>query len=86
MSYAGVSSETHAASGVASLWEEGWVLVATVVALQVIILPFFRFGLLTASLGAVHAGLEKGWIGLAFRWAENLDAWAMPDVFLIGCA
>jgi paraquat-inducible protein A len=86
LSYAGVVSETHAGSGVISLWQEGWVLVAVIVALQVVILPFFRFGLLTASLGAIHAGLKQRWIGPAFRWAEKLDPWAMPDVFLIGCA
>jgi paraquat-inducible protein A len=86
LTYAGVVSETHAASGVASLWSEGWVLVAVIVALQVVILPFFRFGLLTASLAAIYLGSRKNWIGPAFRWAEKLDPWAMPDVFLIGCA
>ncbi|MBV8772495.1 MAG: paraquat-inducible protein A [Deltaproteobacteria bacterium] len=84
--YGGISSETHAASGVVSLWQEGWVLVAVAVALQVVILPFFRFGLLTVSLGAVRWGLKRGWVGPAFRIAEKLDSWAMPDVFLIGCA
>jgi paraquat-inducible protein A len=86
LTYAGVISETHAASGIAPLWQEGWVLVAFVVALEVVILPFFRFGLLTAALGAIYFGSGKGWIGPAFRWAEKLDPWAMPDVFLIGCA
>jgi paraquat-inducible protein A len=86
LSYFGVISETLAASGVATLWQEGWVLVATVVALQVVVLPFFRYGLLAASLSAIHLGIERSWIGPAFRWAEKLDPWAMPDVFLIGCA
>ncbi len=86
LEYAGVVSETHAGSGILSLWQEGWVLVAVIIALQVVILPFFRFGLLTASLGAIYWGIDESWIGPAFRWSEKLDAWAMPDVFLIGCA
>ena len=86
VSYAGIVSETHAGSGVFTLWSEGWALVAVVVGLQVVLLPFFRFGLLTLSLGAIHSGSTGKWIGPAFRWAEKLDPWAMPDVFLIGCA
>jgi paraquat-inducible protein A len=84
--YGGITSETHVASGIMSLWQQGWVLVAIAVALQVVILPFFRFGLLSISLGAVRCGLKRSWVGPAFRIAEKLDAWAMPDVFLIGCA
>ena len=85
-SYAGVQGETRVTAGASFLWHERWVLVSAVVALQVIILPFFRYGLLVTSLTAVKAGLRARWIGPCFRWAEKLDAWAMPDVFLIGCA
>jgi paraquat-inducible protein A len=86
LAYPGFTSETLPASGVAMLWREGWVLVAVVVALQVIILPFLRFGLLVASLCAIRWGFDGSWIGPSFRWAEKMDQWAMPDVFLIGCA
>ncbi|MGH7915503.1 MAG: paraquat-inducible protein A, partial [Candidatus Binataceae bacterium] len=85
-SYAGFVSDTRVASGVAFLWREGWVLVAVIISLQVILLPLFRFGLLTVSLGAIRTGFDGLWIGPAFRWAEKMDMWAMPDVFLIGCA
>src|SRR5690348_11857025 len=47
---------------------------------------FFRYGLLVATLGAIRGGFDRRWIGPGFRWAEKLDLWAMPDVFLIGCA
>jgi paraquat-inducible protein A len=86
VNYAGFTGETRPISGVELLWQEGWVLVMMVVALQVIILPFLRFGLLAASLTALHLGFRDGWIGPCFRWAERIDLWAMPDVFLIGCA
>jgi paraquat-inducible protein A len=85
-SYAGIESGTRVPDGIAFLWHEGWVLAAAVVALQVMILPFLRYGLLIVALEAIRVRSEKRWIGPCFRWAEKLDAWAMPDVFLIGCA
>ena len=86
VSKSGFSGQMHLASGIAAIWHQEWPLVAVVVALLAIVLPFCRFGLLAASLGALQAGQSGGWIGPAFRWAEKLDAWAMPDVFLVGCA
>jgi len=71
------------AVGVAQLWEHGWFLLAGLSAVLVIVLPFIRFGLLTAVLGAVRLGRRPAWIGWAFRWAVWLDLWAMLDVFLL---
>ena len=85
LSVAGATAHSHLGSGVAIMWNNGYVLLAVVVALQAVLLPFARFGLLTAVLGALHLGREGAWIGPAFRWSEMLDLWAMPDVFLVGC-
>src|SRR5699024_7719165 len=63
----------------------GWVFIAAAIALQVLVLPFLRFGLLTAALGVLGAGGTRPWVGRAFRWSERFDTWAMPDVYLIGC-
>jgi paraquat-inducible protein A len=73
------------ASGVIGIGHQGWPLVAAIVGVEIVILPFFRFGLLTAVLGALRLGIRAPWIGPAFRWAEHLDQWSMPDVFLFGC-
>jgi paraquat-inducible protein A len=86
VSKSGFSGQMHLASGIATIWHQEWPVVAVVVALLAVVLPFFRFGLLTASLGALRAGRSGAWIGPVFRWAEKLDVWAMPDVFLVGCA
>ncbi len=86
VSKAGHGGQTHLASGVGTIWHQKWPIVAVVVALEVVIFPFLRFGLLVGSLGAVLAGYTAAWVGPAFRRAEALDLWAMPDVFLIGCA
>src|SRR5581483_11915999 len=51
-----------------------------------VVLPFIRFGLLSLVLGCVLTRYRPAWLGWGFRWTLALDAWAMPDVFLIGCA
>jgi paraquat-inducible protein A len=81
----GAYNRSVIASGVLGIWHQGWPLVAIVVGIEIVILPFFRFGLLTAVLGALRLDLRAPWIGPAFRWAEHLDEWSMPDVFLFGC-
>ncbi|HEX3754434.1 MAG TPA: paraquat-inducible protein A [Rhizomicrobium sp.] len=81
----GMSRESRIWSGVMQLWSHQWVILALLVGLFAVILPFLRFGLLTIVLACVRAGWQPGWLGRAFRWAMRLDAWAMPDVFLIGC-
>ncbi|PPQ30154.1 paraquat-inducible protein A [Rhodopila globiformis] len=81
---AGIEAFTYLGSGCALIWDQGWPLAATVLGLQGILLPFLRFGLLVAALGALRLGEQPPWIGRAFRYAEYLDLWAMPDVLLIG--
>lgn len=82
----GFHGSSYLGSGIVTMWHQGWALTAIVVALQAVLLPFLRFGLLVAALGAVLAGRAARWAGATFRYAEALDPWAMPDVFLIGCA
>ena len=86
VSAAGLIRESRLGSGVPVIWNQGWPLLAAAIAVQGVILPFLRFGLLTAALGAIRLDKTYSWIGPAFRWAERLDPWAMPDVFLFGCA
>ncbi len=86
VSLLGITRVSWIASGVIWMWGEKWVVMAAIVAAEAVILPFVRFGLLTAALGALRLGSRGRWIGPAFRWAEQLDLWAMPDVFLIGSA
>lgn len=73
-------------SGIVTLWHNQWVLVALLVAAFAVILPFVRFGLLSLVLALLQLGRRPRWLGPAFRWSLHLDQWAMPDVFLIGCA
>lgn len=86
MSLLGVTRSSLVESGVVSLWREHWVIVAALVAACVIVLPFVRFGLLSAVLACLRAGYRPSWLGRGFRWAMALDFWAMQDVLLLGAA
>ena len=82
----GMHSQNITAAGVAQLWARGWILLAGLSALFVIVLPFLRFGLLSAVLAALRLDRRPAWLGAAFRWSLWLDPWAMLDVYLVaGC-
>ena len=81
---AGIDDSTHLASGLLTAWGQGWPLLAIVLGLQGVVLPFVRFGLLSATLAAIRFGVRGGWVGPAFRFSEKLDLWAMVDVLLVG--
>ena len=72
-------------SGIASMWREHFELLAVVLGLTGIALPLARFSALSLVLAAVLWGWRPRWLGRCYRWTLWLDAWAMPDVYLIGC-
>jgi len=86
VSVLGMERASCLGSGVIGLWQQGFAPLAIVVGMQGVVLPFLRFGLLATALGAVRCKTQGSWTGAVFRWAERLDVWAMPDVFLIGAA
>jgi paraquat-inducible protein A len=71
-------------AGLLFMWRHGWVLMAALLGAFGVVLPLVRFGLLSTVLGAVFLGHRPSWLGRAYRWAMQLDLWAMPDVFLVG--
>lgn len=86
VSMLGMTRQSLLASGVILLWEHQWVIVAVLVAAFAVVLPLARFGLLVTVLAAVRLQRRPHGLGRLFRWAMRLDPWAMPDVYLIGCA
>lgn len=78
------SRASHVASGVMLFWEQHWPLPAIAMLLFVCVLPLVRFGLLAIVLGAVHLGHASPRLGPAFRVAQTLGVWAMPEVMLLG--
>ncbi|HEY6578776.1 MAG TPA: paraquat-inducible protein A [Rhizomicrobium sp.] len=79
----GMHGENVIGGGIRILWDNGWLLLAGISAILVVLLPFVRFGLLSAVLGAIRLDFRPFWLGPAFRWALWLDRWAMLDVFLL---
>lgn len=84
VSIIGETNRSFIASGVAGIWLQHWPVVGLVVGMEIVLLPFIRFGLLVIVLVALAIGFRRPWLGPAFRWAEELDQWAMLDVFLFG--
>jgi len=79
----GMHNQARLGTGVFMLWDHGWILLAALIAAFAVVLPFIRFGLLSAVLGVIVLGYRPAWLGRGFRWAGWLDVWAMPDVFLL---
>ena len=77
----GVSRHSYLASTAGSILSWPWL--ALVIFLFVVVFPLVRFGLLTLVLGDLYLGRRRQWHGRAFRWANELETWAMIDVFLL---
>ena len=80
----GVSRHSRLISSATAMWNNGWPLLAIIIGLFVVILPLVRFGALTLVLGVLQFGRRPQWLGRVFRFANALQNWAMPDVFLLG--
>ncbi|MGH6875951.1 MAG: paraquat-inducible protein A [Rhizomicrobium sp.] len=79
----GMHRENVIGGGIAILWNNGWFLLAGLSGILVVVIPFVRFGLLSAVLGALRLDFRPSWLGPAFRWSLWLNRWAMLDVFLL---
>jgi len=80
----GTSRTSHLVSSATSMVDDGYPLLAIVIGLFVVVLPFLRFGLLIAVLGSLQIGRHRSWLGRTFRLTNELQRWSMPDVFLLG--
>jgi paraquat-inducible protein A len=81
--FRGETREARLGAAVIALWDDGWPVLAAMFVLFVIVLPFLRAGLLTAVLATIRTRRRPGWLGPAFRYAENLRWWAMPEVMVL---
>ena len=79
----GVSRQSVLVSSASFMWSDGWPWLSLAIGLFVVAFPLARFALLTAVLGALWLRVQPPWLGRAFRWANGLEQWSMPDVFLV---
>ena len=80
----GVIRRSYLASGPATIWREGLPSIALILGTVVVVLPLLRFGLLIVALQESRAARRPRWLGTVFRWALELETWAMPDVAVLG--
>ncbi len=71
-------------TGVTALWSGGFSLLAAVILLFSIVIPFVYLGLLVYVLGGIRLGARDR-LRRPFHWAEELQPWAMVEVYLVGC-
>jgi len=85
MNLYGVYSQSTVWDGCRSLFEHGEILVAAVVFLASLVIPFLKlvglfFLVVTAALGSPRARAARTWI---YRAIDVVGPWAMLDVFLL---
>jgi paraquat-inducible protein A len=80
---AGSSRTSHLISTATAMWKDQKPWVGLLVTLFLVVFPLARFGLLTVVLGRLRLSRPAPWLGRAFRWANELQPWAMADVFLL---
>ena len=78
------SRESIVTSGVHLFWMQGWPLPSITMLMFVLILPLLRFLLLSIVLVGLNLGWRSPHLGSAFRVAQTLGVWAMPEVMLLG--
>ncbi|MGN6666353.1 MAG: paraquat-inducible protein A [Trinickia sp.] len=81
----GAERSSQLGSGIVVMWRDGFELLAVILGLTGVVLPIVRFSALSVVLSAVLLSWRPQWLGRCYRWTLWLDAWAMPDVYLVGC-
>jgi paraquat-inducible protein A len=71
-------------SGIAGLWDEGFVPLAGVVGAFSLAFPYLYLLSLIAVLVALRCG-ARAHLGAPFRWVMRLRPWMMVEIFLVGC-
>ncbi|RYE74207.1 MAG: hypothetical protein EOO80_17685, partial [Oxalobacteraceae bacterium] len=82
----GISRQSVVASAAGAMLKDGWPFLALAIMLFAVVFPLVRFALLIVVLVMVERQNIRPWLGRAFRRADQLETWAMPDVFLLGLA
>ena len=69
---------------VSALWYQGFLSLASLVAIFSLVLPCVYLGTLVWILAALRFEFG-GPLGRLFRWVQHLRPWMMIEVFLVGC-
>lgn len=78
----GAAIEARAVDGVTAFFADGWPIMASFVAMFVIVAPMLRAAFLVLVLAALKLGYRTVWQGRLFRLAQAMRGWAMAEVYL----
>ncbi len=79
----GVSRQSQVVSSAIAMARSGYPELGIAIGLFIGVFPVLRTGLLTVVLGTIKLGRRPAWLGPAFRLANALQVWAMPEVFAL---
>ncbi len=79
----GMTHQTTILRGIRAVMADGWPLLGLFLGALVVVFPFVWAGLTTLVLAAVHTAWRPPWLGRAFRWAESIHLWAIPEVLTV---
>ncbi len=80
----GHAQQALLSSGAIALLDAGWVMLAVLVLLTGIILPFLQLAGVAYVLIALRFGFSTPYLAVIYRWVRLLHPWAMTDIFMLG--
>jgi paraquat-inducible protein A len=80
----GAQRQSWLGTCVSALWNQGFLSLASLVAVFSLVLPCVYLSTLVWILAALRFGWG-GPLGRLFRWVQHLRPWMMIEVFLVGC-
>ncbi len=80
----GHTEQALLSSGVFSLLDAGWVMLAVLVLLTGIVLPFLQLAGVAYVLIPLRFGFFAPHLAVIYRWVRLLQPWAMTDIFMLG--
>lgn len=84
LAISGHTEQALLASGVISLLDAGWMMLAVLVLLTGIIFPFFQLVGVAYVLISLRFGFCAPHLAAIYRWVRMLQPWAMTDIFMLG--
>lgn len=84
LAISGHTEQALLVSGVISLLDAGWVMLAVLVLLTGIIFPFFQLVGVAYVLISLRLGGCATHLAVIYRWVRLLQPWAMTDIFMLG--
>ena len=82
-SFGSVTHYAWIASMATAVWAQRWPVLGLMLGAYTVVFPFIWVSLLTVVLVTLHTRRKPAWLGRAFRYAQSIHLWAMPDVLVI---